>query len=259
MSAPVILTDDGPVRRLAISRPEKKNALTQAMYGALADGLNEADVTDAVRVVVIEGASGVFTAGNDIADFLAQNQADGAPANLLDTQVGRFLMALANFEKPLVAAVEGPAVGIGFTLLLHCDLVYVGDGAILKAPFVDLGLVPEAGSSALLPALVGHRKAYEIFVLGAGLSAQEAAALGLANAVTPTGEAASAAMDAARALAAKAPGALAKTKALMKRDQDAVRALIEEEGSHFGACLKSPEITEIMTAFLEKRAPKFAA
>ncbi len=236
-----------------LNRPDKKNALTNAMYGALADALERAQTDDAVRCVILSGVGGAFTAGNDLGDFAAV--ASGAlPTS--DMQVGRIFAGLLKLDKPLVAAVEGVAVGIGTTLLLHCDLVYLAESATLSAPFVDLALVPEAASSLLMPARIGHVRAFALFALGERMQAADALALGLANALVPDGSALARAQQAAAALASKAPSALQAAKRLM-RPHDQVKAQLAVEQNVFQRQLRSPEAREAFSAFAERRRPVF--
>ncbi len=245
----------GGVLTLTLNRPEKKNALTRAMYQALGEAIDAAADDPAVRCILIQAAGDVFTAGNDIADFAqvavaAAGQADAA------VQGNPLLAALARATTPLVAAVHGRAVGVGVTMLLHCDLVYVAEDAVLTTPFVNLALVPEAASSMLLPARIGHARAFSMFVLGEAVDGRTAAAWGIANAAVPAGELRAKARAAAEAVAARPPSAVALTKALM-RDPAGIAARMAEEGAHFAAQLKSPEAREAFTAFAEKRAPDF--
>ena len=237
------------VLSICLDRPDKRNALTNAMYGALADALQRAAAEEAVRCVLITGRGGVFTAGNDLGDFVRIANGELKRA---DVQVGRFLDALTRLDRPVVAAVEGPAVGIGTTLLLHCDLVYLGDTAILSTPFVDLALVPEAASSLLLPARIGHARAFAMFALGEALSAADALALGLANRVLAAAELLPHAQEAARALAAKAPEAVRATKRLM-RDQAAIAARLAVENEVFQRQLASVEARAAFAAFTARR------
>lgn len=250
--APVLVNLDGPVLSITMNRPEKKNALTHAMYGAMADALKRAADDPAIRVVVITGAGDAFTAGNDLGDFLNAPPHDG------EAPVFRFLAALSTAEKPVVAAVNGLAVGIGTTMLLHCDLVYAARAASFTAPFVNLALVPEAASSLLLPRRIGHAKAAELFLLGGRMDAAQAEAMGLVTAVFDSQVLAAEAASRAQALAAKAPGAVRATKALMKRGEEPVAERMRAEGVLFAAQLKSPELREAITAFTEKRAPDFS-
>ena len=242
------------VLTVTLNRPDKKNAITNAMYEALAGALARAETDAAVRVVMIQAEGDSFTAGNDLGDFAAV-----ATGKLQreDMKSGLFLGALAKAQKPLVAAVQGQAVGIGVTLLLHCDMSYVADDAKLSTPFVNLGLVPEAASSMLLPARVGYAHAFRLFALGEPLDGKSAAAIGLVTASVPATDLRAAATAAARKLAAKPVGALKAMKGLL-RDPAAIQAVMNREGEIFGARLKSPETAEALTAFAEKRAPDFS-
>ena len=242
---------DAGVLHLALDRPAKKNALTRAMYATLADTLGSAADDPAVRAVVLNGRGGVFTAGNDLGDFLMD------PPSGPDSPVFRFLRAASTFPKPLVAAVEGPAVGIGTTVLLHCDLAYAAPDARFKMPFVDLGLVPEAASSLLLPRVAGPMRAAEWLLFGEAFSAEAACAAGLVNEVVA--DPVAHALSRARTLAAKPPEAVRLTKALLRRaDAAAVQETILVEGEHFTDRLASPEAQEAFTAFFEKRPPDFS-
>ena len=243
---------DGAVLHLALARPAKKNAITRAMYAGLADALEAAATDRAVRAVVLSGTESVFTAGNDLGDFLMD------PPTGPDSPVFRFLAAASTFPKPLVAAVAGPAVGIGTTILLHCDLAYASPDARFKMPFVDLGLVPEAASSLLLPRTAGAMRAAGWLLFGEVFSAQDALAGGLVNEICddPTARA----IERAQTLAAKPPEAVRLTKALLRRpDAAAVQETMAVEGEHFRDRLASPEAQEAFTAFFEKRAPDFSA
>ena len=239
----------GAVLRLTIDRPEKKNALTDAMYAALAAGLAEAAATPELRVVLLTGAGGSFTSGNDIADFMAVASGDAVQA---ERSVHRFLEQLAVFPKPLVAAVPGVAIGVGTTMLLHCDYVILGESARLAAPFVGLGVVPEAGSSLLLPACVGHQRAFALFALGEVLDADRAASWGLANRVVADGALADEALAVAGKLAAQPAGALVMTKRLM-RDGAALKEQMAAEAESFAACLASPEAKAAFAAFAARK------
>jgi len=246
----------GGVLTLTINRPEKKNALTRAMYQALADGIDGAANNKDVRCVLIQANGDIFTAGNDLGDFAAVNAGD-AGASQAREGGNPLLIALGRAKVPLVAAVHGRAVGVGVTMLLHCDLVYVAEDALLTTPFVNLALVPEAASSMLLPARIGHARAFAMFVLGEAVDGRTAAAWGLANAAVPAAELRARARAAAEAVAARPPASVAITKALM-RDPAAIAARMDEEGRHFAAQLKSPEAKEAFAAFAEKRAPDFS-
>jgi enoyl-CoA hydratase/carnithine racemase len=223
------------------------------MYRELEAALRAADEDAAVRVVLLTANGDTFCAGNDIADFLAGGQLDFASAPPL-----QFVRALLAFDKPLVAAVNGPAVGVGATMLLSCDLVYASEQAKLSMPFVSLGLVPEAASSLLLPARVGHAVASEMLLLGRVIDARRALELRLVNQVVPSGDLDVAARQAATELAAKPPFALRATRKLLLGDRGVVRARADEEGRLFADRLTSPEAREAFMAFLERRAPKFA-
>jgi len=246
------LTDG--VLTVTLARADKKNALTQAMYTALAEASERARTDDAVRVLLFKAEGGSFSAGNDIMDFIALGS-QGAAAG--DMPVFRFLKAMADLDKPAVAAVRGRAVGIGLTLLLHCDLVVVGDDALLSAPFINLALAPEAASSLLLPAAIGHQRAFEIFALGEPIDGPTAVAWGLANRLVPSADVDAVAADLAAKLAARAPNSIRKTKRLM-RDAEALWGLMQREGEAFGSQMRSPEAMEAFTAFTQKRAPDFS-
>lgn len=237
---------------IAFNRPEKKNALTSAMYAAIADALEAAEADGAVRVVVFTGNGGVFSAGNDLQDFL-KNPPQGE-----NSPVFRFLRAISTASKPLVAAVTGVAVGVGTTMLLHCDLVYLGAGTKLSLPFVNLAVVPEAASSLLLPAMIGHHRAAELLMLGEPFDAETARAYGIANGVFPAAQVLAEAMKVAAKLAAKPPTALKLTKQLMRQSRGDVAGQMAAEGAHFRAQLQSAEAREAMTAFFEKRPPRFS-
>ena len=241
---------------LTLNRPDKKNALTLAMYQSLADGITAADRDDATRCVLLQAEGDVFTAGNDLADFAAINAGDQAAEHARERN-NPFLQALANTTTPIVAAVNGRAVGIGTTMLLHCDLVFVAEDVLLTTPFVNLALVPEAASSRLLTARIGHARAFAMFVLGSAVNAEQAVAWGLANAVCPRAELRATARAAAEAVAARPPSAVTLTKSLM-RDRAAIADQMKAEGVHFAAQLKSAEAREAFAAFAEKRAPNFA-
>lgn len=253
MTGHVNVNTSGGVLTLTLNRPDKKNALTTAMYGALADGLEAARADPAVRVAVIRGAGDLFCAGNDIGDFLA---ATGL-GDISDAEVFRFMRQLGSFTKPLVAGVQGRAVGIGTTMLLHCDYVVLADNAVLTTPFAALGLVPEAASSALLPARLGHARAFAMLAMGEAMSAHDALTSGLANTVVPNAELDEAVAKAGARLAALPPGAVQATKALM-RDREALAATMATEIEVFARQLRSAEAREAFTAFMEKRAPDFS-
>ncbi|HEY1393850.1 MAG TPA: enoyl-CoA hydratase [Methylibium sp.] len=246
---------EASVLTLTFNRLDKKNAITQAMYAALADALTEAPGDDKVRAVVIQGHEQIFTAGNDLQDFLsAPPSAEAREA----APVFRFLHTIQAFPKPIVAAVCGAAVGIGTTLLLHCDLVYAGDNAAFSLPFVNLGLCPEAGSSFLLPQLLGYQRAAEKLLLGEPFYAAEAAEIGIVNRVLPPREVNTYAQAQAAKLAAKPSASLKAAKALMKKSAQEAAARMDEEGEIFARMLREPAAREAMTAFMEKRKPDFS-
>ena len=239
------------VLHLQLNRPDKKNALTRAMYTALADALDAARVDPAQRVVLFSGAGSAFSAGNDIADFAASR-------GRVD-EVARFIGLIVDYPKPLVAAVHGAAIGLGTTMLLHCDLAWAAPSARFKTPFVDLGLVPEAGSSLLMPRAFGYVRAAQMLLLGDTLDADTAAAWGLVNGVVSEAELLAVATAAARKLATRAPAALRAAKALMRGNIRAeVLAAVQVEGDRFKEHLTSPEAMEALTAFMQKRAPDFS-
>jgi enoyl-CoA hydratase/carnithine racemase len=242
------------VLTLTLNRPDKKNALTRAMYRTLGEAIDLAEHDPDVRCVLIQSEGDIFTAGNDIGDFAAMN---ANTANTGHWEGNPLLSALARAKTPLVAAVQGRAVGVGVTMLLHCDLVYVSDDVLLSTPFVNLALVPEAASSLTLPARIGHTRAFAMFVLGETVNAENAVAWGIANAACARAELRAKALSAAQAVAARPPAAVALTKALM-RDGAALAQRMEVEGAHFMAQLKSPEAREAFAAFAAKRPPDFA-
>jgi len=241
------------VATIEIARPQKKNALTAAMYQAMADAVLDAQLDGAVRALLITGQPGIFTSGNDLEDFMQRPPAGP------DSAVVRFMKALAECDKPVVAAVTGGAVGIGTTMLLHCDLVYVADDARLAMPFVALGLVPEYASSLLLPRLVGHVRAAERLLLGDPFTGAQAVELGIANAVLPAAEVLNHARRMAERFNNLPPGAVQDAKRLMKRaGKELVAQQMVAEGEQFTARLRSPEAREAFQAFFDKRKPDFS-
>ncbi len=252
MSDKVIYRAQDGVAEIRMNRPEKKNAILGEMYAAMADGILAAEADAGVSAIVIGGEGGAFTAGNDLGDFLDRPQSDETPP------VRRFMLALSRAEKPVVAAVDGLAIGIGTTLLLHCDLVVASTRSRLQTPFVNLGLVPEFASSWLLPARIGPQRAAELLLLAESMDAATAKAFGLVNRVVEPAELEAAAMDFARRLAAKPPEAVRQSKRLMREDPDRVLQRMEQENAVFGRLLSSPEAREAFNAFLEKRAPDFS-
>ncbi|HEY0836095.1 MAG TPA: enoyl-CoA hydratase [Azospirillum sp.] len=252
MSEHITVSRSGGVLEIRLDRADKKNAITTAMYRAMADALDRADADPGIHAVLFSGAGDSFTAGNDLNDFLA------APPVLTDSPGGRFIKTIATARKVLIAAVHGSAVGIGTTLLLHCDLVYAGRSARLSLPFVKLGLVPEAASSLLLPRLVGHQRAAELILLGEPFDADTAHTLGLVNRVVEDADLLATARAAAAAIAALPPSAVQQSKALLKTNAASVAECMADELKHFAAQLRSAEFREAASAFLEKRPPNFA-
>jgi enoyl-CoA hydratase/carnithine racemase len=245
------------VATIEIARPEKKNALTVAMYQAMAEALNAAREDGAVRAVLITGQPGIFTSGNDVEDFLTRPPGQGSDA--MDSPVFRFMRALLDCDKPVVAAVTGAAIGIGTTMLLHCDFVYVSDEARLAMPFVALGLVPEYASSLVVPQLMGHRRAAEKLLLGDPFTPEQAVDCGIASAVLPAAEVVAHARRIAERFNALPPGAVREAKQLMRApERERLLQTIRAEGEIFGRRLKSPEAMEAFQAFLQKRKPDFS-
>jgi len=241
------------VATIEIARPEKKNAITGAMYSAMAAALTAATADGAVRAVLITGQPGIFTSGNDIEDFMQR------PPGTLESPAFVFMKALIGCDKPVVAAVTGAAIGIGTTMLLHCDFVYVSDEARLAMPFVTLGLVPEFASSQIVPQLMGNVRAAEKLLLGDPFTGAEAVECGIANAVLPAAEVVRHARRIAERFNALPPGAVRETKRLLRRNRSA--ALLETigvEGQVFGTRLQSPEAKEAFSAFFDKRKPDFS-
>ncbi|RYG17498.1 MAG: enoyl-CoA hydratase [Caulobacteraceae bacterium] len=242
------------VLTVTLARADKKNAITQDMYAAMSEATERARTDDAVRVLMFKGEGDSFSAGNDIGDFIAIGSQTEQP---FDMAVFRFLKALADLDKPAVAAVRGRAVGIGLTLLLHCDMVVVAEDALLSAPFINLALAPEAASSMLLPQVLGHQRAFEIFALGEPIDGRTALSWGLANRAVPADQVEVVADDLAARLATRAPNSIRKTKRLM-RDAAGIWELMQREGEAFGSQMKSPEAMEAFMAFTQKRAPDFS-
>jgi enoyl-CoA hydratase/carnithine racemase len=238
---------------LTFTRPDKKNAITNLMYGALADAINAAETDPAARVIVLRGEGDMFTAGNDVGEFATM--ATGSFRG--ERHVSRFVDAIARSTRPLVAAVQGRAVGIGTTMLLHCDFVVLAENAQLSTPFVNLALVPEAASSLLLPLRIGYARAYEMFALGEPVDAKSALAFGIANRVVPLEKLHAEAANVAARLAKLPAGSLAITKKLM-RNAGVLLAQIGAESEHFAEQLQTAEAREAFTAFAEKRPPDFS-
>jgi enoyl-CoA hydratase/carnithine racemase len=252
MSSLVLSGVEGRVARIVLNRPEKKNALTAQMYRQLGEALAAADADARVRAILLHGAADCFTAGNDLGDFL-QRPAHGEPP-----VVGLF-RTLPGLAKPIVAAVGGPAVGIGSTLLLHCDLVYAAPNARFQLPFVPLGIVPEFASTYLLPLLAGYQRAAELLLLGQPFTAEKAKEVGIVTDIVPHDSLLDKAHEVAQTLAALPPESLRQTKRLLKkRHGAAIAEAIAEETRIFAERLASPEAKEAMSAFLEKRKPDFS-
>lgn len=252
MSDILVHTEAG-VCTISFNRLARKNSITSDMYAAMADAMQAATADAAIRVVVLQGDETIFSAGNDIGDFLEK------PPSGEDAPVFRFLRNIAACPKPVIAAVNGPAVGIGTTLLFHCDLVYAGDNAAFSMPFVNLGLCPEAASSLLVPQMFGYHRAAEALLLGEAFFAEAALEVGLVNKILPPTETNAFAQAQARKLAAKPLSALVETKRLMKGGQaEAVTQRMAEEGKSFGRMLREPAAREAFTAFMEKRKPDFS-
>ena len=251
MGAHVLVDRDGGVLRLTMARPERRNAITVAMYAALADAIAGAAGDLSIRLIIIEGQGEDFTAGNDLADFLNELPAPGSGT---DIPVWRLLRALATNQVPLIAAVHGNCVGIGTTMLFHCDFVIAEEGSRFVMPFVDLGLVPEAASSLLMPRLAGRRRAARYILLGEKFGADEALAMGLASHKVPAGQLRAALDTLVTALLAKPPEALRQTQALLRReDTDEILERMELENGHFGERLASDEVKQVIAAFFAAR------
>ena len=243
------------IQTIRFARPEKKNALTHAMYSGAAAALREGDASDAVAAHIITGSGGSFTAGNDIGDFLAGIRAGSDRAK---EPVREFIRYLPQVQKPLIAAVDGLAVGVGATMLFHCDLVFASTTARISTPFLDLGLVPEAASSLLAPIRMGHARAFELLVLGEPFDAERAREAGIVNRVVEAGELEAAARQAALRLAAKPPAALATSRKLLRGETGHILERLEAESTLFAERLQSPEAKEAFQAFLEKRPADFS-
>jgi enoyl-CoA hydratase/carnithine racemase len=257
-----IKIEDG-VQVVRFLRAEKKNALTGPMYTAMSEALDAAETSDAIAAHVFIGSGGVFSAGNDINDFLRRAEASATSDSKGDgggipTPSLEFIRRLPKVTKPMIAAVDGLAIGVGTTMLLHCDLVYATPAASLRAPFLDLGLVQEAGSSLLAPARLGYPRAFELICLGEPFSAERALQAGLLNAVVPADRLEATALAAARRLAAKPRRALMTARRLLRQGFPDIDAMIDKEADAYAVLMRSPEAREAFTAFLEKRPPDFA-
>jgi enoyl-CoA hydratase/carnithine racemase len=244
----ILITDDGPVRTIRMNRLEKKNALTLPMYQAMADAIGGAANDDAIRCLLIAGGPAAFCAGNDIGDFMTMAQGGALGQPILN-----FLHALARCEKPIVAAVNGNAVGVGTTMLMHCDHVIAGNEARLSTPFVALGLVPEAASSLIAPRLMGHARAFALLVMGQPLSALEAKDAGIVNAVVGAAETEAQALAAAKKIADLPPQGVVMSRRLMRGSPDEIVARIDEEAEAFKVRLKSPDAQAAFMAFMSRK------
>jgi enoyl-CoA hydratase/carnithine racemase len=248
MPEPVVVTDDGAIRMIRMNRPEKKNALTRPMYVEMGRAIREAEANDAIRCMIFAGSPGAFCAGSDIADFLK-----AAETGEFDPRILEFLDALVRCQKPLVAAVGGLAIGIGTTMLLHCDHVVASEDATFSTPFLKLGLVPEAASSLLAPQRLGQARAFSLLVMGRPLSAAEAKEAGLVNSVVEASTVDAVARQAAHEIAELPPGAVAIARRLLRGDLDAVLARIDTEVAHFKERLRSDEARAAFAAFLARK------
>lgn len=244
----ILISNEGPIRKVRMNRPDKKNALTLAMYETMAAAIEDASSADGVRCVLIAGAPDVFCAGNDLNDFVTMARAGGLGAPII-----RFLHALARCEKPIVAAVGGAAVGVGSTMLLHCDQVIAADNAVLMTPFVSLGLLPEAGSSLIAPRLMGHARAFSLLVMGKPLTADEARAAGIVNHVVTAADLDAHAFNVARDIAALPPESVMTARRLMRGSVDEIVARIDEEAEAFKTRLASPEAQKALATFLSRK------
>jgi enoyl-CoA hydratase/carnithine racemase len=248
MTDQIVTTLNEGILQIRINRPEKKNALTADMYAAMADALGQADRNAQVRVVTLTGTGDSFTSGNDVADFLSRDTSSSD-----ERPVGTFLTTIAGSQKPLIAGVNGMAIGIGVTMLLHCDLVYAADSATFQMPFTNLGVVPEAASSQLLPQMIGYHRAAELMLLGERIDARRALEIGLINGVTSASELPSVLAARAAVIAAKPASSILATKGLLRRAPESTIARMSVENSEFARLLQSPEARAIMQAFLDRR------
>jgi enoyl-CoA hydratase/carnithine racemase len=248
----IVTAQSGSILRVQLNRPAKRNAMTSAMYVALADILNKAAKDESTRVVLWHGAGDSFCAGNDIDDFLKNPPGPG------ESPQARLMEALVNFDKPLVAAVQGAAIGGGTTMLLHCDFIYAGESTKFQMPFINLAVVPEFGSSSIVPARIGHIHAAELILLGTPFDARRAAELGLVNQVIPDTDVMARARETAEKLAAKPAAALQASKRLLKQPfREQIKAAMKAENEEFSVQVRSDDAKEAFNAFLEKRKPNF--
>ncbi len=252
------IREAGGVQVVRFNRVDKKNAFTRPMYGAMVAALDHADASDDIAVTVFFGAPGAFSAGNDMSDFAARAQGKIVEDKAGSVSAAVLVRKLPKTTKPIIAAVDGLAVGVGVTILLHCDLVYASPNASFSTPFVNLGLTPEAASSLIGPQRLSYVRAFELLVMGEKWSAEQAFHAGLVNAVVPSADLETKAMKAARTLAAKPRAALIESRRLVKGDQAPIIAMMEKETEAYGRLLPTPEAKEAFASFLEKRAPDFA-
>jgi enoyl-CoA hydratase/carnithine racemase len=249
MTSDLVVSDEGPIRTLRMNRPAKKNALTFPMYDAMAAAIEKAATDDAIRCLLVAGSPEAFCAGHDIGDFMQAASKDGA----LDPSILRFLYSLVSCEKPLVAAVAGIAIGVGTTMLLHCDHVVAAATARFSTPFVALGLVPEAASSLIAPRIMGHANAFSLLVMGRPLSADEAKAAGIVNMIVASADVEAEALKAAREISNLPPEAVLASRRLMRGTREEIIARIDEEAEQFKLRLKSPEARAAFAAFLQRK------
>ena len=248
----IVTEEVGSILRVQLNRPTKRNAMTSAMYVALARIFNQVANDENIQVVLWHGAGESFCAGNDIEDFLKNPPGPG------ESPQARLMGALIDFDKPLIAAVQGAAIGGGTTMLLHCDFVYAGESAKFQLPFINLALVPEFGSSAILPATIGHLRAAELILLGSPIDARRALELELVTQILPDRDLLTTATAIATKLAAKPTGALKASKRLLKQSsRETIKAAMKAENEEFSVQVRSLDAKEALTAFLEKRPPEF--
>jgi enoyl-CoA hydratase/carnithine racemase len=248
MSDHILVSTQGAVQTVRFNRPDKKNAITRAMYGQLTEALSAGEADDAIRCHVILGTPGAFSSGNDLQDFMAF-----AASGDMGTEVFDFLNCMASLKKPFISGVDGLAIGIGTTIHMHCDLTFATPQSLFKTPFVDLGLVPEAASSLLAPAIMGHQRAYALLAMGEALSAEQARDAGLIYQVVEADALESTVADTAEKIAARAPQAMAHAKRLMRPDTETIKARILEEGKLFAEQLKSDEAQAAFMAFITRK------
>lgn len=259
MSDHIQVEQMGAIQLIRMNRPEKKNALTSDMYFRLAEAINAAQANPKIRVSVITGAGDSFSAGNDLGDLAARGGSKPALLAAGKPPFQQFVEALMAADKPVIAAVNGLAVGIGVTMLLHCDLVYAADTARFTLPFVNLGIVPEAGSTSLMPRMMGRVRANELLLFGETFSPQTALEYGLINRIFPAAELMPNVMRLAEKLATKAPGALRASKQLLRQHTPELHAVLREEANVIGERVKSAELKEALQAFAEKRPADFSS